>query len=81
MQEYMEASVMIEGHTDNQGADDVNLVLSQKRADAVKAYIANKGVNADRMTAIGFGETKPVADNSVNSGRILNRRVDFKLVY
>ena len=77
----MEASVMIEGHTDNQGADDVNLVLSQKRADAVKAYIANKGVNADRMTAIGFGETKPVADNSVNSGRILNRRVDFKLVY
>ena len=72
---------MIEGHTDNQGADDVNLVLSQKRADAVKAYIANKGVNADRMTAIGFGETKPVADNSVNSGRILNRRVDFKLVY
>ena len=81
MDEYKEAKVMIEGHTDSQGADAANMTLSQKRADAVKMYIASKGVTEIRMTAIGYGETKPVADNGSAEGRALNRRVDFKLVY
>jgi outer membrane protein OmpA-like peptidoglycan-associated protein len=81
MNEYKEAKVMIEGHTDSQGADAANTTLSQKRADAVKMYIASKGVTESRMTAIGYGETKPVADNGSAEGRALNRRVDFKLVY
>jgi outer membrane protein OmpA-like peptidoglycan-associated protein len=81
MVEYKEAKVIIEGHTDNKGADDANMTLSQKRADAVKRYIASKGVSASRMTAIGYGETKPVADNDSEEGRALNRRVDFNLVY
>ena len=81
MVEYKEAQVIIEGHTDSEGADAANMTLSQKRADAVKRYIASKGVAASRMTAIGYGETKPVADNDSADGRALNRRVDFNLVY
>ncbi len=81
MNSYEEANVMIEGHTDSQGADAANMTLSQKRADAVKRYLASKGVTESRMTAIGYGETKPVADNGSAEGRALNRRVDFKLVY
>ena len=81
MNEYNEAKVMIEGHTDSQGADAANMTLSQKRADAVKMYIASKGVMESRMTAIGYGQTKPVADNGSAEGRAVNRRVDFKLVY
>ena len=81
MNEYNEAKVMIEGHTDSQGADAANMTLSQKRADAVKMYIASKGVTESRMIATGYGETKPVADNGSAEGRALNRRVDFKLVY
>ena len=81
LNEYKEAKVAIEGHTDSQGADAANLTLSQKRADAVKRYLASKGVEVTRMTATGFGETLPVADNGTAEGRALNRRVDFKLAY
>ena len=81
MKEYKEANVIIEGHTDNQGEDADNLVLSQKRTESVKKYLASQGIEESRMSAIGYGESKPVADNSTAKGRAFNRRVDFKLVY
>lgn len=67
----------IEGHTDNTGNAESNLALSQKRADAAKAYLIDKGIAADRLTSKGFGVTKPAADNSTEAGRALNRRVEF----
>jgi outer membrane protein OmpA-like peptidoglycan-associated protein len=79
MNSYEEANVMIEGHTDSQGED--NVLLSQERADAVKPYLSSQGVADARMTAVGYGETKPITDNESAEGRVLNRRVDFKLVY
>jgi outer membrane protein OmpA-like peptidoglycan-associated protein len=71
----------IEGHTDNTGDKGSNLTLSQKRADAVKNYLTTKGVNASRLTARGFGDTVPVADNKTAVGRSKNRRVEFKVSF
>lgn len=81
LNEYSEARVTIEGHTDSQGDDAANLVLSQNRANTVKDYLSSHGVEDSRMTAIGYGETQPQADNSTPDGRALNRRVYFKLEY
>ncbi|MDG1720023.1 MAG: OmpA family protein, partial [Bacteroidia bacterium] len=81
MKEYKEAKVIIEGHTDSQGEDADNLVLSQKRTESVKSYLVSQGIEESRMSAIGYGESKPVADNATAKGRAFNRRVDFKLVY
>jgi outer membrane protein OmpA-like peptidoglycan-associated protein len=68
----------IQGHTDNVGAAAANLKLSQDRAAAVKAYVVQTfGVAADRLTTAGFGDTKPVADNSTDEGRAANRRVEL----
>ena len=69
--------VVIEGHTDNTGAADLNTKLSQGRAEAVRAYLVKKGVAADRLEAKGFGPTRPIADNKTAKGREANRRVDF----
>jgi outer membrane protein OmpA-like peptidoglycan-associated protein len=71
--------VSIEGHTDNTGKADKNLALSQKRVDAVKAYLVKKGVDASRLTAVAYGDTKPVGDNKTAAGRAENRRVEFKV--
>lgn len=67
----------INGHTDNQGDDAKNMTLSQKRAEAVKAYLVKKGIDASRLTPVGFGETKPKATNDTPAGRAENRRVEF----
>jgi outer membrane protein OmpA-like peptidoglycan-associated protein len=71
--------VEIDGHTDNVGNAAANKTLSQKRANAVKAYLVKKGVAADRLTAIGYGAEKPIADNKTPQGRTQNRRVELKL--
>ncbi len=71
----------INGHTDSQGDDASNLTLSQERSNAVKNYLANKGVDASRTIAIGHGETTPVEDNATPAGRAKNRRVEFKVLF
>ncbi len=70
----------IEGHTDNQGGKDLNLKLSQSRADAVADYLVKKGVERSRLLAEGFGDTKPVAPNLTARGREQNRRVEFMIL-
>ncbi len=71
----------INGHTDSQGDDAKNLQLSKNRADAVKTYLVNKGIDGARLMAEGYGETIPVADNATAAGRALNRRVEFKVIF
>lgn len=67
----------VEGHTDNLGNAAANQSLAEKRAQAVVAWLAGHGVDASRVTAQGFGQTKPVADNSTEDGRAKNRRVEL----
>jgi outer membrane protein OmpA-like peptidoglycan-associated protein len=69
--------VTIEGHTDSVHTAMSNQVLSQKRADAIKQYFVKKGIAASRLTAIGYGDTRPVADNKTVEGRAMNRRVEI----
>ena len=76
MNQYENTVVNIEGHTDSQGSDALNQKLSQGRADSVKAVLITKfGIAADRVTATGYGESKPIADNTTADGRAKNRRV------
>jgi len=70
----------VEGHTDAQGPDPYNLELSQRRAESVAQYLAGKGVVAERLSAHGYGETRPIATNKTPAGRAKNRRVQFIIV-
>jgi OOP family OmpA-OmpF porin len=72
--------IEIAGHTDDTGADALNLRLSQARASAVQAYLARKGVAPDRMVARGYGETQPAVPNSTPQGRATNRRVELRRI-
>jgi OOP family OmpA-OmpF porin len=72
------ASVEIDGFASSEGTAAHNLRLSKDRANSVKTYLVNSGVDAKRIKVKGFGETKPIADNSTEEGRITNRRVEFK---
>ncbi len=70
--------VQVDGHTDNVGRPESNMKLSQDRADAVVKYLVEKkGVDAKRLSAKGWGDTQPIADNKTAKGRARNRRVDF----
>ncbi len=69
----------IGGHADSTGNAAKNLILSQQRADAVKAYLVKKGISAGRITAVGYGQEKPLGNNKTNAGKAANRRVELKL--
>jgi len=70
----------IEGHTDWIGSDAYNQNLSQRRANSVRKYLIDKGISPDRLVAVGYGETRPVADNNTVLGRAKNRRVEFTVL-
>ncbi|HSA60518.1 MAG TPA: OmpA family protein [bacterium] len=72
-------SVRVEGHADSVGSDAYNQKLSDQRANAVRTYMTDKGYPADKVTAVGMGESAPIADNATKSGRAQNRRVEFHL--
>ena len=77
LQQQPDRALVIEGHTDSMGSDTYNQELSQRRADSVKAYLVSQGVAPGKITAIGKGESSPVASNDSSSGRQLNRRVEI----
>jgi OOP family OmpA-OmpF porin len=80
LRSYPAAPVTIEGNTDAQGDADFNQALSLRRAEAVRSYlIANMGGDANRFQAVGFGESKPIANNETADGRALNRRIDVRI--
>lgn len=81
LQAEKDLKVSIEGHTDDVGDPVKNEQLSQRRTESVKNYLISKGIDASRLTATGYGSTKPVADNKTPQGRAKNRRVEFKLDY
>jgi outer membrane protein OmpA-like peptidoglycan-associated protein len=77
LQKYPERRVLIEGHTDNVGADAYNLDLSQRRADAVRDFLLQNGVKAAQLATRGYGKASPVASNATAEGRQRNRRVEL----
>lgn len=73
--------LQISGHTDNVGDDQKNLILSKKRAEAVKAFMVSQGIDAARLSTLFFGETMPIATNDTPEGRQKNRRVEMKIIF
>ena len=70
----------IAAHTDAKGDSEINLRLSQRRADAVRKHLVQSGVHAEQLVAKGYGETQPLADNDTSAGRKVNRRVEFRVL-
>lgn len=79
LNQYPQTSIMIVGHTDSTGSEAYNQQLSERRSATVKNALVGQGVNPARITAIGYGETSPIADNSTEYGRQLNRRVEITI--
>ncbi len=79
LSEYPKTAVVVQGHTDSTGSEEHNQALSERRATSVKNYLVGRGVDEDRLAALGFGEGSPVASNDSERGRQENRRVDILL--
>jgi len=78
---FGEPNVIIEGHTDSTGSDELNEHLSQQRAEAVRAYfVANGTLTDQRIAAVGYGSKRPLASNATEIGRAINRRIDLIIV-
>ena len=80
LKEYAALRISITGHTDNVGDRNKNLELSKARAEAVKAYLVQQGIDAGRIETRGAGPDEPIADNKLDAGRQKNRRIEFKLL-
>jgi len=79
--EFPGCKIIIEGHTDSRGGDERNHRLSEERAEAVKQYLlANTGISPSRIHAVGYGESRPVANNEIEEGRAKNRRIDVVIM-
>ena len=79
LNQYPDTLIRVEGHTDSVGSDKYNMDLSQRRANAVKTLLVQRGVAAGRIEVIGYGKTMPVATNKTEAGRQMNRRVEIKI--
>ena len=78
LNECRNVSVTVEGNTDSIGTDAYNQGLSERRAESVRSHLVGRGVSASRLTAVGYGESRPIASNDTDEGRALNRRVELK---
>ncbi len=78
LRQFPDVSIEIAGHTDDQGTEEYNNDLSRRRADAVLAYLVGRGEPVDRFVVVGYGESRPIADNATADGRARNRRIEFK---
>ena len=78
--DYPDVRVEISGHTDDRGKRDMNMKLSADRAEAVKTWLTEHGIDASRITTRGAGPDEPVADNATKPGRAKNRRIEFKIL-
>lgn len=80
MKQYPQTNTTVEGHTDSVGTDAYNQKLSERRANAVRDVLVNEyGVQGSRVDSVGYGESRPVADNATESGRAINRRVEAEV--
>jgi len=79
LKQQPDRTITVEGHTDSAGPDSANMVLSQARAESVRAYLVSQGVSSAHVSAVGMGESKPIADNNTTEGRANNRRVEIVL--
>jgi len=80
LMQYPETNIRIAGHTDSTGSADYNQKLSERRAEAVKNALVGMGVNPSRLTTIGYGKAKPIAENNTEAGRQQNRRVEVRII-
>ncbi len=80
LQAYPEFRVRVSGHTDNTGRPEVNLRISRERASAVADFLINNNIDERRILALGFGATRPIADNNTEAGRAANRRIEISYV-
>jgi outer membrane protein OmpA-like peptidoglycan-associated protein len=78
--QYPTLRVRVTGHTDNVGSRETNVVLSKRRAEAVKAYLMKRGVEADRIETLGEGPDSPITTNNTRQGRQQNRRIEFQII-
>lgn len=80
MKRKKELKIRIDGHTDSDGDESANQILSQQRAESVKNYLISQGIDAGRISAKGYGESKPVADNTTPQGKAKNRRTEISIL-
>ncbi|WP_242344410.1 OmpA family protein [Anaeromyxobacter terrae] len=80
LRDFSNMRISIEGHTDAVGTEAANMKLSQRRSEAVLDYLISKGISPERLEAVGYGPTKPIASNKTVTGRARNRRTEFRIV-